>query len=78
MCGTTQGLRLLKVKSERATALTISFCVWKMESGTTVLTLLNVVTDAFTSVLGGSLPFVLVNMKFVYKCECMMKCKMLV
>lgn len=49
-----------------------------MESGTTVLTLLNVVTDAFTSVLGGSLPFVLVNMKFVYKCECMIKCKMLV
>lgn len=57
---------------------TVSFWVWKMESGTTVLTLLNVVTDAFTSILEGSLPFVLVNMKFVYKCECIIKCKMLI
>jgi len=78
MCGTTHGLQLLKMKSEHATAFTISFWVWKMESRTTVLTLLNVVTDAFTSILGGSLPFVLVNMKFVYKCECIIKCKMLI
>lgn len=48
---------------------------WRM--GTTVLTLLNVVCDAVTSILRGSLPFVCVNMKFVYKCECIIKCKML-
>lgn len=29
-------------------------------------------------ILCSSLPFALVNMKFVYQCDCVIKCKMLV
>lgn len=46
--------------------------------GTTVLSKLKRPYNTVASILCGSLSLVFVNMKSVYKCECVIKCKILI